>query len=287
MPSELFGRVFRLVQIATVTVFLGRAWQHLYWDAPYRALLWDENWLRAIVEGWFKTPWPTYVTSSDVAIQNLIQGMGWFYAICSLAAIFIKKLPRIFVVLLITGSVGLIFLAALYSKEKFFHAGQFLEYALQWGSPLFLVVLLRAQSILPRLLFWMQMATAVTFVCHGLYAIDYYPRPVEFIEMTMRILHIDEQQAALFLKIAGILDFTAAALLFAPGVVGAVGLAYCVVWGFLTTLARLWAHFNPDFIESWLLQWLHESILRFPHFLIPLALLLWQVASNRKHFRQF
>ncbi len=286
MSEKLFKRLFLIVQIATVAVFWGRAWQHLYWDAPYRTLLWDENWLRWLVENVFQTSWDAYVSTSDGAIRMLVRGTGWFYVLCGIGAIFIQRIPRLLVPLLYAGSVGLILLAALYCKEKFFHLGQFLEYTLQWASPLFLIVLWQKKDFTKKLAWCMKLAIAFTFICHGLYAIGYYPRPAGFLEMTMNILHLQDQQAITFLQIAGVLDFIAAVFLFLPGSVGIAGLAYCVVWGFFTTVARIWAHFHLEFFPNVLLQWLHESILRFPHFLIPLAVLLWQWASNRQNFRK-
>lgn len=286
MSEKLFHRLFLIVQIATVAVFWGRAWQHLYWDAPYRTLLWDENWMRWLVENMFQTSWNDYVSTSDGAIRVFIRSVGWFYVLCGFGAIFIKKIPRLVVPMLYMGSAGLILLAALYGKEKFFHLGQFLEYTLQWASPLFLMILWQKEAFTKKLTRWMKLAIALTFVCHGLYAIGYYPRPVGFLEMTMNILHLGDQQAIIFLKIAGVLDFIAAVLIFLPGKMGVAGLVYCVFWGFFTTIARIWAHFYIEFFPNFLLQWLHESILRFPHFLIPLAVLLWQMASNREDFRQ-
>ena len=48
-------------------------------------------------------------------------------------------------------------------------------------------------------------------------------------------------------------------------------LGYAVLWGFGTTIARVWANFNWEWLDYVLLQWLHESVMRMPHFLIPLA----------------
>ncbi|MDX1940255.1 MAG: hypothetical protein SFU99_06860 [Saprospiraceae bacterium] len=276
-----------MLQIATVSVFLGRAWQHIYWDAPYRTLLWDENWMRPIVTGLFGVSWESYVTTSDQAIQNVIIGIGCFYIICALAAIFIQKLKKIAVIILWLGGLSLILLAALYCKERFFHLGQFFEYTLQWSSSLFLIWLFYKQNITLNIILLIKIAISVTFICHGLYAVGYYPRPAGFMDMTMNILHFNNNQAIIFLKTVGFLDFIAGILLFFPRYIGMIGLLYCIIWGFFTTTARILAHIHIDFIDNFLLQWLHESLYRFPHFLIPLGALFWQMALNRQHLRQF
>lgn len=288
MREARFNKIFLIVQIATATVFLGRAWQHWFWEAPYRTLLWDENWMRPLIEGIFGTSWDIYVTTSDAKIQIFIKIISGLYLICALAAIFIHRWKKIAIVLLTLGGFSLIFLAALYCKEKFFHLGQFLEYSLQWSSPFFLIWLYKSQEIMPKMILGMKIAVALTFICHGLYAVGYYPRPAGFMEMTMNILPITEAGAVRFLQIAGVLDFVASVLIFLPGRIGigVVAIGYCLVWGFFTTTARIWAHFYPEFLENLLMQWVHESVYRFPHFLIPLAILLWQIALNRKDFRQ-
>jgi len=67
---------FRIVQIATVGVFLGRAYQHLFWDAPFRTLLWDQEWMEGIVKGVLGMQWDDYITniSIDESIQRGIHG---------------------------------------------------------------------------------------------------------------------------------------------------------------------------------------------------------------------
>lgn len=286
MREAWFKKIFLIVQIATIAVFLGRAWQHWFWEAPYRTLLWDENWMRPLIEGLFGTSWETYVTTSDATIQKFIKSISGFYLICALAAIFIKRWKKVAVIALTIGGCSLIFLAALYCKEKFFHLGQFLEYTLQWSSPFFLIWLFKSQEISPKMIFAMKVAVALTFICHGLYAIGYYPRPVGFMEMTMNILPLTNAEAVIFLKIAGVLDFIASVLIFLPGRIGIGAIGYCLFWGFSTTIARIWAHFYPDFLQNLFMQWIHESVFRFPHFLIPAAILLWQITLNSKDFRQ-
>ncbi len=278
-----------MLQVATIAVFVGRSWQHLRWDAPYWTFFWDENWMRPLVEGLWKEPWEHYVSHSESAILSLIRTIGWFYVLCALAVIFIQRFKKIAVAILLIGGVSLFFLAFLYCKEKFFHIGQFLEYTLQCGSPFLLIWLFTRPNISPRFLFFTKIAIAFTFICHGLYAVGYYPRPGEFMEMTMILLQIGDQAAVQFLQTIGWLDFVASILIFLPLFhIRLLGLWYCLLWGFATTIARLWAHFQIDFWQNSISQWLHESLYRFPHFLIPGALLLYYfyTASNRQNLRQ-
>lgn len=283
MQSKQYRILFLIVQWATICVFLGRAYQHLFWDAPFRALLWDEEWMNGIVSAFTSMSWTEYSTSLvvDKWIQGLVKGFGILYLLAGITALLVRKLPKITHHILWIGSIGLVFLAALYCKEKFYTAGQFLEYSLQFSTPVLLFYVIRKEPVnsiqdtfTPRVIFITKILIALTFMSHGLYALNYYPIPGGFMDMTINILGVDDTTAKLFLKIAGILDFVAGGMLFLPKRFAQIGLGYCIFWGFGTAIARIWAHFYWHFPMDSLHQWAHETVYRTPHFLIPLLLFL-------------
>lgn len=278
VTRSAFPTFVLLIRIATVAVFLGRAWQHLRWDAPYRDLFWDEKWMGRIVSFFGYADWNAYVTApqTDQIMQNIVQGTGWFYLLCAIIALMITRMGKPGRWILRIGGCSLIFLAALYTKEKFYFFGQFLEYTLQWSTPFFLAALVQQSTITGRQIQLFKVAIALTFICHGLYAIGYSPRPELFQTMVINILGFGNEMAIHFLNLAGILDFVFAAALFLPWKkINLVALAYLTFWGFMTTIARVWAFVHWEFLGSGLAQWLHESVYRIPHFLIPLGLLIW------------
>lgn len=265
-----------LLQMAVVSVFLGRAWQHLFWDAPFRTLLWDEGWMKWVVEGLFGMAWEDYITSMKVddAIQTMIHVTGIFYILCALVAIFIQKAPKWIGKILLLGSTSLILLAALYCKEKFFSVGQFFEFALQVASPAFLYAVIFTELSWRRLLLYMKIATALTFVCHGLYAINFYPRPGIFVDMILNMLGTDEQTTYTLLYLAGALDFLMSMALFFPIKIARLAALYALVWGLATALARVTSFFDISYAAESLHQWMFETVYRFPHFIIPLVMWL-------------
>jgi hypothetical protein len=286
MSKQKPSLYFRILQWATVGVFLGRAWQHLVWDAPYRALLWDESWMRGIIEWGLGMEWQEYVTSLEVNafIQNWISGTGVFYLLCALGAVFLLRLGKVGRLLMYLGAASLILLAGLYCKEKFFFIGQFFEYTLQFGSPILLAIWAKApqEGLNKRTVLLIKIAIALTFTCHGLYAFGYYPRPGHFVYMTMSILSVGNAEAELFLKVAGILDFILSILLFLPGRSALYASAYATFWGLATTLARPWSALVTAGWEQMMMQWLHEAVMRLPHFLIPLLLAHWLYIQWKK-----
>ena len=230
-----------------------------------------------IVAWLFGLDWQSYISSAQVenVIQYGIKGIGVFYLSCAFMALFIKRAPKLGRYWLGLGAISLAILALLYCKERFFSIGQFFEYSLQFGSPLLLIYLTINSIISNKLLRLIKIAIALTFTAHGLYALGFYPRPVHFMEMTMNILGVEEERAIQFLNIAGILDFVISIGMFLPWRWAKYCLAYAVLWGTGTTAARIWAYFDWEWLDYVLVQWLHESVMRFPHFLVPLAVLIF------------
>ncbi len=265
-----------ILKASTIFVFLGRAYQHIVWDAPYRTFLWDEAILKGLVEKIFNITWNEYVTNLSIAnnISVSIQVIGICYLLCALAVPFIKSsTKKAGKIVLLGGAIGLFILALLYCKEKFFHLGQFFEYACQVISPILLYMMMFTSIEFKKIRITALVAIALTFSCHGLYAIGYYPRPGNFIDMTLNTLPIEESSAHLLLKIAGILDFIIAIAIFIPKT-ARIALIYAFIWGGLTALARLTGHFHADFLANTFDQWTWEVLIRLPHALIPLFIIL-------------
>ncbi|WP_111709555.1 hypothetical protein [Lutibacter citreus] len=276
MKSEKIYSIksFNLLKLSVILVFLGRAYQHLFWDAPLRTFFWDEGLLKPVIESLFKTNWQDYVTSSklDLFLENLIVGLGIFYLLCSLAVIFYDASKKIFKFLIVLGGIGLLFLAFLLMKERFYQFAQFFEYSLQFGIPI-VFVLYNKQRVYRNLNVILKILTALVFVAHGLYAIGYYPVPGYFIGMVINIFGFSEEGAKLFLLVAGVLDILVAILIFIPKL-ARVALIYAFIWGTLTSLARVVAGLSIDFFWESIHLNLFQTIYRLPHGLIPLYLLL-------------
>ena len=275
--------------MATIGVFLGRAYQHWFWDAPYRTLLWDESLMRPLLERFLHVSWSDYASNLGVdrGIRVVMKVIGSFFGLGALVAAFPHFFPKRVWKLWLILSGWLVFLSFLYYKENYYQLGQFIEYALQVATPLFFYVLMDRGELNISWGRWMRIATALTFTGHGLYAIGFYPRPGHFTTMTIQALDISQEYANQFLWTAGILDFIVAlwVLLIIPG--RGYALAYCIFWGLLTSLARIWANFYPEFWVNSIHQWLFEFVYRTPHFLIPFAILLLGPPPRRRLYRKY
>ena len=242
------------------------------------------------MEGWFGVPWTDYASDMRVnwAIQFGMKIIGGFLALGAVVAALPSLVPKQAWKILVANAALLFLLAFLYYKEQNYQFGQFIEYALQVCAPYFFYkLLIKGEVNLSRERFY-RWATAVTFVGHGLYAVGFYPRPGHFTVMVINALAIPPEWANQLLWTAGILDFLTAIWVLLPFPGRVIALWYCVIWGFLTSVARVWANFYPEFWASSLHQWLFEFVYRSPHFLIPMALLVLgrDLKSNSQHFRK-
>lgn len=264
--------VLNILRAATFLLFAGRAWQHLFWDAPFRALLWDQSIMEGIVIFLRGGTWQEYVTSesADRFINALVTGFGVFYSIMSILTLFVLERFKKISWLYILASISLAFLSFLYCKEKFYHVGQFLEYAIQFLLPVIFIYAVNGKIELSKLLLILKISIALTFSAHGLYAIGFYPQPGVFVDMLIKILNISEASAKTILVIAGILDFVVSICIFIPRL-ARYSLIYAALWGGLTALARIWANFYWSFALVSLHQHLFETLYRLPHMLVPLA----------------
>ena len=230
--------------------------------------------------------WSEWIRSPemDAMIQNGIQSIGVFYLICALFTLIIKPNwgKRLALIVYSLGAFSLIFLASLYCKEKFYHTGQFLEYSIQWSLPLLFYFTLYHDWKSKLFENVLKLVIACTFLGHGLYALGYYPVPGNFVQMTLSIFpFFTESTAKVYLMIAGVLDLLAVPLLFLNKTVKPA-LIYCIIWGFLTALARVVSGFYPEFWIDSLDQWLPETLYRLGHGGVPLVLYL--VLKTKKAF---
>ena len=265
---------FLILKWSVFSVFIGRAYQHLFWDAPFRAFFWDEELLKPIIENLVGIQWSEYVSSVsfDLFLKYLVITFGLLYLISAVITLFFNEKSKFQRIILISGSIGLFLLSYLLMKEKFYRVSQFFEYSLQFSIPL-IFVYYNNPFIKKNITLILKILIAVVFVSHGLFAIGYYPVPGHYLGMVINIFEVNESSARLFLFIAGILDFLLAIFIFIPKF-SKIALMYAVFWGLLTSLARIVGGFYADFLLESIHLNLYQVVYRLPHGLIPLMLLI-------------
>ncbi|MEM6779597.1 MAG: hypothetical protein AAF670_18225 [Planctomycetota bacterium] len=280
ISNEHGGRLVLILRFSASLCLAGWAWVHLYWEGPLGVLLWSDNTLE-----WAKQlgySWNEFVGTgaNDGLIQRLQRGIGWTLLLAAAGAVLVRSPGKTAWAMGIIGSL----LLFLIGDAKYLASQQQLPMLIEHGgqmlSPILFVL---ALSYGPRHRVTVIVAVAavvLTFAGHGCYAIGLWPTPSTFFAMTAVILGTDYDASVLFLRIAGGLDFgVCVALLVPPFRRG--GAAYATAWGFFTAIARPAAGMSIGLNYFGADQYLHEAILRTPHFLIPLYLFyVWRPSSD-------
>jgi hypothetical protein len=273
-----------LVLAALFCVLLGRGLQYfLKSETPLRTFIWSEDAFGTVL-GWFGIPWTDFANSMSAsrALDFLEASIGLFFL--ALAAVALRELctQRHTMAFRRTlwGLVPFFFVAAAAEfKNSGLQLAHLVEVSAMTFTPLMFLVMWNARGELRTTssLWFLRLVIALTFFGHGMYALGYgYAQPGRFIDMTISILHCDESFARAFLKVAGALDVWIAwiCLTLRPIALVSLTLLWATIWGFATATARVWANFSPDFVQSSLVDWVPEMIVRLPHGLLPLALWL-------------
>jgi len=268
-------RIDFILRLAVFGVLFARGVQHIFFDVPYRSILWNQDLLVSVFK-YFNLNWQSYASSPsvDLVINSVAIGVGILLILSSFIALFKIDKLKFF---LIISSLYLVFLSFLYFVSKYFVPAQFIEYAAQMISPIALYFYWR-EGLSLRLVRWLKIALALTFVGHGSYALGLFPVPGHFIDMVIMIMKCDEATARVFLKIMGTLDFIAALFLFIPSI-KLWALNFCFIWGLGTSLARV-IESDPFSMTYTLVHYGYQFLYRVPHFLIPLVLILNEMSKG-------
>ncbi|TWT50892.1 hypothetical protein Pla22_36350 [Rubripirellula amarantea] len=264
------------LRIGAFLCFAGWTWVHWYWESPLGVLLWQDSTLELAER--FGLTWDDFVGTGadDGVIQQCMGNLWWAFLACCVMTITVRKRSWVQMIGLLLGSglLGLLAYAA-YVRSQY-QLPMFIEHGGQMLSPILLVIAIALGASHRVTVLTAIAATVMTFAGHGCYAFGFWPTPGNFYAMTTLILEVDYSTSQTILRTAGILDFLVCIGICVPKVRRPFAL-YAAAWGFLTAIAR------PAAGMSWELnywgsdQYVHEAVLRAPHFLIPLFLFfIWR-----------
>jgi hypothetical protein len=275
MPSKYW---FLILKISVFFICIGRAYQIMFFGAPFRAIFWDESFMAPIVEYFTDYSWFEYATSLKVNywIEFFTKICSFLLLVGAITALFWEKINMIRFKkgMMYTCITILIFLAICISKDKNYDVLQLFELFIQISIPVSLLLIKQGQEArLEKIKIILKVALSVTFIAHGLFAIGFIYYPANFVDMTIGILGLTETQAKVFLTIAGILDIIVALLIYYPKTIK-IALIYALIWGLLTAFARVVFGYNQIFLLDSIHDSLYSTIYRLPHGLIAGIILL-------------
>ncbi len=264
------------LRLGAFLCFAGWTWVHFYWEGPYGILLWQDSTFELATQ--LGITWEEFVGSGsdDGLVQKWIARIWWLYLVCSVLTITVRKRAWLQMSGLVLGSglLTLLSYAAYVSSQN--QLPMFIEHGSQMLIPIVLVMAL-ALGVRHRVtVITAIIALIMTFAGHGSYAIGFWPTPGNFYAMTTLVLGVEYPTAQTLLRTAGILDFLVCIGICIPFLRRTSAL-YATVWGFLTAIARPMAGMSWGLNYWGADQYLHEAVLRAPHFFIPLFLfLIWR-----------
>jgi len=273
-----------LIAILRLGAFLclaGWSWVHFYWEAPYGVLVWSDATYELAER--LGVSWDEYVGTgaSDGWVQIWLSRIAWIYIAATVLTLTVRKGAWLQMAGLVvaTGMLTILSYAKYVSAQ--YQLPMFVEHAGQILMPILLILALTFGARHRATVITAIVAFIMTFAGHGSYALDLWPTPSTFYAMTSVILGVEYEAAKIILRTAGVLDFVICVGILIPAT-RLVCAAYAAVWGFLTAIAR------PVAGMSWSLyywgadQYLHEAVLRAPHWIIPLYLFLLWRKPNRE-----
>lgn len=275
-----------VLRLAALLCFAGWTWGHLYWAAPYGVLLWSDATYELADQ--LGISWDAFVGSGagDGWVQRWIARIGWLYFVCAVLTVTVRRHAYFQMAALVGGSGMLAVLSYAKYVESQCQLPMLVEHGGQVLAPIVLVLAISLGARHRATIAVAILAVVTTFAGHGAFAIGWWPTPANFYAMITLVLGFEYDTAKIMLRGAGILDFAVCLLLFVPPL-RRVAAGYAVLWGLLTALARPVAGMSLGLNFWGADQFVHEAVLRAPHFLIPLYLVvLWRrprLVENRAH----
>ena len=253
----------RILQVLTVLLLLGWAWQLWRWTIPLAQFI--------------QTTFPRI---SEGAIANFQQAWGLAIGLCGLVAMLpeARRSRRAINSSMGFASLSLFLIFLLMFRAKSYQWGNLIEHSIQCALPL-VFAYYSFQAHDHRSQWVLRLLIAGTFFGHGLYAIGYYDVPSNYLQMVHNVFGFEPAVAERFLFGAGVLDMITVVGLLVPQLWRYV-LYYAILWGFMTAMARVVAYWDSSIWLESLDIWLNQSLIRLGHGGIPLV--LWLLEREQK-----
>lgn len=280
-------KIGTLIKLCAFTFFFGRAYQFYFFGAPFRAILWDESLMSPIVEGLSNYSWFDYATSPVVNqwIEGFTKVNSLIFLLASIICLLWDEISstRFKRSVLVIALFLFLFFGICMLKDKNYNILQLFELSMQFAAPLLLYLNPDISSVSNKKnLLFLKVTLALAFIPHGIFAMGIFFVPGNFIDMTIKILGINESQATNFLFIVGLIDIVFSVLIFIPKISKYV-IFYLIFWGFATATARLVSAYNHNFILSSLHNSIYLVIFRMSHGFIPLLIYLLEKKLRMHH----
>jgi hypothetical protein len=272
------------LRFGAVAMFLARAYEYIRWGGPFRDIFYHPQGFG----GWYAElmDTPLHELLSDPFYESALDwfsdGIGVLFILTALMLLFYEKVSKLSWILWVSSAFLLLHYYGLLYHKNLVQYGIFFEHAAQFVIPWCFVFFAEKKEKLAVLI--CVIGASITYFSHALYAIGYYPQPGHFVDMMIAGFGMTEDVAREALVHIGYLDIVFAFLvLLTPWVYEKKGLRflmtvniwYGILWGALTALARTYTSYTSGMVLHWLDQHMFQTIVRVPHFVVPLVVAIY------------
>ncbi len=269
-----------ILKLSACCVFAARGWLYLRQFGLLSTFFWHQRWLEQPLLQFFGMSWESYAAVSEPFIISMHRLLGCLFIVAAVSVWWVR--PRSSWGNGVVGA-GLLFLLShwfLRWVDANYQFPMLLELFLQCGTPLLLLLYKRIPNRCWAVI--VGLFISFTFVGHGLYALGFgVPRPHSYVNMTMKLVELSEPNSITFLIVHGSFDLLLPVALLFPYRVRMIWLTYATAWGMATSMARVLSHFTLAEKYYGMDPWLAETVVRFPHGLVPFALILFLYRAHQ------
>jgi len=214
-------QLIRILQLTAAILLAGRAWQHLFWDAPYQYFFSGETGFT----DWFS--------------DKLTTVMGWFYLFGVVFCFTLDKRDTRWGNIFVFYSAALLLLAQLYRISNAFEIPTLLLYSSQFATPLIYYQLQFTKIPIGRIMNTLKLSLTLTLGAYAWYASGiYYGHKVAWIEGLNNAFGTGSNSAALFLYALAAFEIIIILVLWVKPL-QKIAFAGILFWGILLMIASV------------------------------------------------
>jgi len=213
--------IIRVLQITTLILFTGRAWQHLFWDAPYEYLFSPQYGF---------TPW---------FVGKLTMGLGWFYVLGIIFCLTLDTRDKKWGYTFVFHSAALLLLAHMYRAQNACELPTFFLYVSQFATPVIFYLLQFTKTSISRIMGLLKIALTLTLGGYAWYAFGFhFGQKPEWLEGLQASFGLSETLASNILIGKGITEILLILLLWVRPL-QKIAFAGILVWGGLLMISSV------------------------------------------------
>jgi len=214
-------QIIKILQFTTFLLLVGRAWQHLFWGAPYAHLL-------PLEEGF-----------SQWFVDKITMFFGWLFALGALFSFTLDSRDSKWGTFFIYLSFSLLLLAQLYRAENHNEWPTLLLYASQIATPLLYYQVQFTKVSLSKTMFLLKFSITLTLLGYAWYAFGFhYGIKSEWIEGISFLFALEKKTSIWLIYGLGIFEILLVLILWVKPL-QKIGLAGIVFWGMLLMFASV------------------------------------------------